>query len=317
MLNIVKMQFGSKVYGTSLPTSDSDFKGVFVPDGRSIVLGTSPSQESSKTKVNGVNAKNGPEDVDYEAYSLKRFFELLRQGQTGALDMLFTPAEFYVGAPHGIWQEIQRNRDKFLHRKMAAFVGYCRSQAEKYSLKGGRIKVLQDVLDFLTPFDNRLDLGEVYPEIWKRFQGNQFVERTSDAAGFSHLKVCGKAVGLNANIKFARQVWGQQLDHYGERAIQAMKDGGADLKALYHAVRIAHEAEQLLTTGEITFPRPEAELLLRIRRNEVSHEAMAAMIETAVGRINEAQVKSSLPWDPDTKWMEDFLYDTYKIEVTR
>src|SRR5262245_57892462 len=35
---IVEMRFGSHLYGTATPLSDLDYKGIYVPDGRDILL---------------------------------------------------------------------------------------------------------------------------------------------------------------------------------------------------------------------------------------------------------------------------------------
>jgi predicted nucleotidyltransferase len=35
---IVEMRFGSHLYGTATPLSDLDYKGVYLPDGRDILL---------------------------------------------------------------------------------------------------------------------------------------------------------------------------------------------------------------------------------------------------------------------------------------
>ena len=39
---IVKMVFGSHLYGTNTPQSDKDFKGVFMPTNEQIYLGKIP-----------------------------------------------------------------------------------------------------------------------------------------------------------------------------------------------------------------------------------------------------------------------------------
>ncbi len=38
MKTLVRMQFGSHVYGTNVPTSDHDFKAIHLPEGRDILL---------------------------------------------------------------------------------------------------------------------------------------------------------------------------------------------------------------------------------------------------------------------------------------
>ncbi|CAL1777454.1 nucleotidyltransferase [Acinetobacter phage vB_AbaM_Konradin-v2] len=36
---VMQCVFGSKLYGTSTPSSDLDIKGIFIPDAKSIIMG--------------------------------------------------------------------------------------------------------------------------------------------------------------------------------------------------------------------------------------------------------------------------------------
>ncbi|MFA5753336.1 MAG: nucleotidyltransferase domain-containing protein, partial [Bacteroidales bacterium] len=88
---IVKMKFGSVLYGTNTPESDTDIKGVFLPTYRDCLLNriSRCRVESSGPK----GAKNTSSDTDEETYSLHYFMQLLREGQVVALDMLFCPPD--------------------------------------------------------------------------------------------------------------------------------------------------------------------------------------------------------------------------------
>jgi len=76
---IVKMKFGSHLYGTVTEDSDQDYKGVFLPTKEQVLLGRIPKSYNYTTKTDKVG-KNAPSDVDYEAYSLHYFIELACQG---------------------------------------------------------------------------------------------------------------------------------------------------------------------------------------------------------------------------------------------
>lgn len=79
---IVKMKFGSHLYGTSTEDSDVDYKGIFLPGKREILLNHIPKCRSFSTGNDLV--KNSPDDVDEEIYSLHYFIELACDGQTVA-----------------------------------------------------------------------------------------------------------------------------------------------------------------------------------------------------------------------------------------
>jgi predicted nucleotidyltransferase len=87
---IVEMQFGSHLYDMATPQSDLDSKAVYLPDARNILL-----QRVQNTMTHAPDKpdgdKNAPGDVDREIHSLQRYLQLLAEGQTMALDMLFAP----------------------------------------------------------------------------------------------------------------------------------------------------------------------------------------------------------------------------------
>lgn len=69
MKTIVEMVFGSHLYGLETPTSDKDYKGIYLPHPREILLGT--AKKSIDTSTGDKNSKNGVNDVDRQIYSLQ------------------------------------------------------------------------------------------------------------------------------------------------------------------------------------------------------------------------------------------------------
>lgn len=153
---LVKMMFGSHVYGTNLPTSDRDFKGVFIPDAQDLVMQRASKHIRNSTKKDD-SKRNTAEDVDDELFSFQTYMELIRQGQTVALDMLFTPEKFYCWED-GVsdqWLEIVHNADKLIHKGTNAFVGYTKAQAAKYGCKGDRLSALNLFMNAMKGWEGR------------------------------------------------------------------------------------------------------------------------------------------------------------------
>src|SRR5579864_3605760 len=101
---IVEMRCGSHLYGTETSDSDLDLKGVYLPDGRDILLRhVKATVTSNRAKAAG--EKNTTADVDREVYSLQRYLQLLADGQTVALDMLFAPEAAMTIQPSSLWHE--------------------------------------------------------------------------------------------------------------------------------------------------------------------------------------------------------------------
>ncbi len=313
MKTIFKSLFGSKIYGTSIPSSDDDFKGIFIPDGKDLILQRAPSTQS----FNSNTIKNTKDDIDIEFFSLQKFFHLLTQGQTVAFDMLFTPQQFWQDSS-AEWQYIQNFKERLLHKKIGAFVGYCKAQSERYSLRGSRIIALEQTINHLSKFKLNDFLEKALEDMPSSIHTLIVEQDNINSAFLNNIKfldVCGKKVGSTSSVKYAIDIYRKTLYEYGERARQAAENKGIDLKAQYHAVRIAREAEELLVTDFITFPRPEAPLLLDIRNGVLKPEYVSSIIEEGVLRIEEAQKNSKLPLEPDTKFMEELLVNCYGESV--
>ena len=120
METIVNMVFGSHLYGTSSPTSDRDYKGIFMPSREQILLQRVPHSINDSTK-HGTD-KNTPEDTDREQYSLHYFLYLACEGETVALDMLHAPQEFWLESSP-IWEDLVLKRRQFYTKNLKALVG--------------------------------------------------------------------------------------------------------------------------------------------------------------------------------------------------
>jgi hypothetical protein len=135
---IVEMRFGSHLYGTATAQSDLDYKAVYVPEARDILL-QRVKNTITQSPEKQAGDRNAPGDIDREAHSLQRYLELLAEGQTMALDMLFAPAWAMTRPPAPLWTEIQENAARLVTRRASAFLRYCRQQANKYGIKGSRV----------------------------------------------------------------------------------------------------------------------------------------------------------------------------------
>lgn len=307
---LVKMRFGSHVYGTSLPTSDTDIKGVYVPNAREILLQQVKGTLHSATKEDA-NARNTAQDVDTEVFSLQQYLRLLCEGQTVALDMLFTPREFYLNVPASAWHfDILGNRERFLHRGTSAFIGYCLKQAAKYGIKGSRMGAVRGILNLLALFPEQDRLEDHEATLQEACAVQEF-SAIVDGPTERFLEVCQRKVGLKCSVKHAKAVFQKVFDKYGERSLQAEMNEGIDWKALMHAVRVLGQAKELLLTGYITFPRPDADFLLKIRKGELSYREVAEMIEAGVQELAVIRDRSILPERPDTDFVDDLVMRVY------
>ena len=132
---------GSHAYGTNIPTSDTDYSGVFVQNLDSI-LGMSYVDQINDDKN------------DIVIYELRRFLELLAKNNPTVLELLNTPEDCVV-YKHPLFDKILQNKDNLLTKICAnSFGGYAKEQISK--AKGQNKKqnwekdkvTRKDVLDF-------------------------------------------------------------------------------------------------------------------------------------------------------------------------
>ena len=319
---IVEMRFGSHLYGTATPLSDLDYKGVYIPDARDILLQrVRDTINQSRPKAPG--EKNAAGDVDRELYSLQRYLELLSEGQTVALDMLFAPDAVMVGEPRPEWREIQANSDRLVTRRAAASVRYCRQQANKYGIKGSRVAAARAALALLVSAEAvhgpTAKLGAIESEVTSFANTTEHVSLLDiEMPGgrlVRHLEVCGRKMPFTSSIKSAGEVVQRLVDEYGDRALQAERNKGVDWKALSHAVRVGREALELLQTGRITFPLPCAAEILAIKRGERPHAAVGEEIERLLEAVEGAATHSTLRDEPDQDFIDDLVARTYRASV--
>ncbi|ABC21195.1 DNA polymerase beta superfamily protein [Rhodospirillum rubrum] len=319
---IVDMRFGSHLYGTQTPSSDLDYKAVYLPAARDILLHRVRGTITEKVEK-APGEKNRPGDVDRDTYSLQHYLDMLAEGQTVALDMLFAPDAAMTRPPSPLWREIQANAPCLVTRRSAIVVRYCRRQANKYGIKGSRVATARQALAVLTTaeatYGPAARLGEAEAEL-RAFVGAQdhaaLVEvPSSEDKPLRHLEVCGKQMPFTASIRNARETARRLVDDYGQRALQAERNDGVDWKALSHAVRVGHQALELLGTGKITFPLPNAADILAIKRGEQPYETVAATIEHLLTAVETAAATSTLPDEPDRDFIDTLIVRAHRAKV--
>lgn len=322
MRHIHRIQFGSHLYGTSTPASDVDFKSIFIPDVRSILL------QRAKGSIHDHRPKqqfekNVAGEVEEERFSLHRYLELLAEGQTVALDMLFAPEWAWMDPPSQEWGEIFDNRHRLLTKKSRAFIGYAMKQASKYGVKGSRVASSRRALEALCANEARrgghekleVMTDEIIDLIVDVDHMDVVPQTMPNGTIVQHWEVCGRKMPFTSSIKNAREIMERLVDEYGKRALQAESNQGVDWKALSHAVRVGNEALELLTTGHITFPLINREHILDIKIGKHDYRDVAGEIEDLLPKIEAAAEASALRDEPDQDWIDSFVADVYGWEV--
>jgi len=295
---LVEMIFGSHLYGTNTPSSDKDYKGVFIPSKRELYFCRTPKSISNNTKTNS-SVKNSSNDVDRELYSLPYFFELAKKGETVALDMLHAPSEFWITFNLD-WVIIHKSRHLFYTRKLSSFVGYARTQAAKYGIKGSRLADAKNVLESLRQHPKKKihDVLHLLP----------VGEHCGPSDDSKFYEVCGKKMTLSATTDNYVGMLQNFVKEFGERARQAETNQGIDWKAISHAFRAAFQVKDILTHGDFTYPLKQVDFLKQIKNGELHFSNVSPMLENLMVELEELSEKSLLPDTVNDEKCDNLLY---------
>lgn len=284
---------GSKLYGTDSETSDVDYKGVYVA--KEDILCLKKDLEHFTYSSGSDETKNGSEDIDIQLYSLHMFFDLLRKGETSAIEIVFSVfrEDNIIFIDDEFKKFIKENYKLLVSKKLDSFFGYCLGQTKKYGVKGERLTELTKIIAFFKTINEKESKLQRFKSSIEEniFNFNyQFIRFDSQLDGsknnnVEYLEILGRKFLLTNSVEYTIQRLQEVEKDYGERAKRAKE--GIDYKAISHAYRIVSQVRELVTDGKITFPRPNAEEIKRIKYGKLSYEEYQSLLETIGAEIDE------------------------------
>jgi hypothetical protein len=330
---------GSRAYGLSLPSSDTDIKGVFVlPQHSFYGLDYIP-------QVN--DAKN-----DEVYYELGRFVELLYKNNPNILELLNTPKDCIL-YEHPLFKKLKPAL--FLSKQCKdTFAGYAMSQIKKARGLNKKImnpmdKERKSVLDFcyvqhaqgaidlkawLTKHDlvqescglvNIPHMKDIYGLYCDNNQSYNFQgitrSKTVDTIVLSSIPKEAKQVailyfnkdGYKKYCKDHKQYWDWVSKRNESRYENTIAHGkNYDAKNIMHTFRLLDMAEEILSTGEINVRRPNRAALLEIRSGTFEYNTLMERAEEKVARIEKLYATSTLADVPNKMQVEQVLVDIRK-----
>ncbi|SDX44928.1 DNA polymerase beta superfamily protein [Hymenobacter psychrophilus] len=328
---------GSRAYGTDLPHSDTDLKGVFIlPETEFYGLGYLP-QVANETN-------------DEVYYELRRFVELLLKSNPTALELLASPADC-VRYCHPLFGAF-RVEDFLSQLCRASFAEYAVAQIRK--ARGLNKKInhpeppqRKSVLDFcyvtagagaqpvagwlarrnlaapqcgLTNVPHLPDLYALFvddtPDQRHGYRGlvrdpatSQDVQLSAVPKGeepVAYLSFNRNGYSTSCRVWREYQEWEQKRNP--ERYQNTIGHGrNYDAKNMLHVFRLLGMALDVAATGQLPVRRPNREFLLRVRRGEFEYEQLIAEADALVAQVDAAFASSTLPEIPDHKAAEQLL----------
>lgn len=256
--------YGSQLYGTNTPESDRDERGFVVPP-IEYLTGLCRFDQRVETKK-----------VDRVVWSLSRFVTMLMKGDPQAFEMLFAPSD-KVLACTDIGSLLRSSVHMFACRRFyRRIMGYAESEWRK--VRGVQLKPAKR-----TPTED-----DVIEDIRRVFHPDK--EGMDEVVRLLFLNHAREEVSARRKLGAKRKA---QVEKYGYCTSSAS-----------HSVRLLGELAEMLDTGRLTFPRPDAVRLLAIKKGDVPYGEVESEFEDAKSVAHAAAEKTSLPENPDTKGIE-------------
>ena len=310
---IFRCVYGSKLFGTSTPDSDDDFRSVIIPSDTDILLGRASKIRQTESR----DRANIAGDVDKTEIPVQAFLSLLMESELTAIETLFAPPLEKTEE----WDVIYDNRHHLISSNVSKFTGFSKSQIMRYGGRGEDFSAAKELISMLGEYRGNEPISR-NPELMERI--NEMTSRhkkliVSFDPVHTHVPTItlnGRTAQLTQKRTSVMDIFQRVIDRSGERTRKAAENPDkADYKGLYHAVRILYQAEELLNTGEIRFPLESAPVLLDIRAGKHSQETCIDMADEVLARVDEAKGKTSLPEFVNTDVATEIILSTHRDTV--
>jgi len=315
-IKVFSTPFGSKLYGTQTPTSDTDIKHIVIPPYKDVLLNQKLVNVVKKTNHQEC-VRNSVDDIDEEFIPIQIFARDFLKGQTYALEIAFA---YFSNPPvvhdnnYSFYNFMYELRQQFLTSNINAMVGYATNQANIYSNKGERLNLIREFIMIVKWYENLhhgSTLGAIYQlhkesfEVLKEEYPKYFEVTTYNINGNygvpvfrDCIKIFGKVYSFDTEIPHLIGLLKKVEGTYGKRADSASVDN-VDWKAMMHAIRISDEAIWLMDNNiqNIHFPyQPEyVKELLSIKHGERTIEDVRDMLDDKLELLRSLEKTSTLP----------------------
>lgn len=318
---------GSQAYGTNLPTSDLDVKGVAIPP-KEYFFGYLQRFEQAESK-----------DPDAVIFDIRKFVALAADCNPNIIEVLFTDAaDWIVNRPE--WDRLRERRDLFLSQKAQhTFSGYAMSQLKR--IKTHRRWLLDPPKkhpergDFGLPNEPTLEkvqMGVVESKITKiadSLGGQGWTRDKVQERDAEMVDAVAKEIGLSPNlipVIIAERRYGSAMRNWV--AFQKWKDErnpkrsaleaqfGYDTKHAMHLVRLMRMATEILRDGKVLVRRPDAAELLAVRAGEWNYDDLIAWAQKTEDELATIAAASPLPKAPDRKAIDALVVDIVESSLS-
>jgi len=286
---ILKVIHGSQSYGTALPESDVDTKGIAVPP-LEHMKGFFYRFDQAETKK-----------PDCAIYGVQKFFKLASDCNPNIIEVLFTDeSNVLVRKPAGLL--LMDNAQMFLSKKARhTFSGYAHAQLKR--IKTHRSWLLNPPKE--KPTREAFGLDPTRKSLNSTTMGAiQSLEKEDWELGGEVMRVFSAEKAYLSAVQHWKQYQNWVATRNPARAELEVKYG-YDTKHAMHLVRLMRMCVEILRDGVVVVRRPDAEELLEIRAGAWSYEKIIEWAEKQDKLCDDLYESSALPHKPPVKKLEE------------
>lgn len=332
---IVKHLAGSLAYGTNLPTSDVDYRGIYCDPPRGIVTPWSPARSKEW---------EDPTEEDTKLFELHNFMELYVDGSPNIIESLWVEPE-HITESTEVYDYLRANAPNLLSKKLRyTFGGYAmgqlkrikghnkwlnKPQPEAAPVRADYFKMIQNFTErqifskdfnirhcnghhILVPYGN-----DIYGVVYCR--GGMILNHDGSIRKekYEGLSDEIKKKCPNFIVKLNEDVFKQDLDTHknywrwkrerNESRSELEELHGYDTKHAMHLVRLLRMGEEVLRDGVVNVKRDDAKELLAIRGGEWGYDFLLEWAEHQDNELSKLFKTSDLPLRPDYRLAGEVL----------
>lgn len=320
---------GSHLYGTATETSDHDYKCIYLPKKTDLLLCLPPKVLRFRFGPDGQRwseqVSMPPGSWEAEHTPIQKFVTDYLRGQAYAVELVYAvnQAAYDLHWPTGVFNQSQWTRFErfcriiardFQHKSLAGMTGFAVKQIFDYVHRGERLNKGKKILELIDALEDRSARTEPTRKLRLNsvFENQQVMDYLATQAQLETgttinkdvqirtLRLNGREYQEHSTVANFRESVQSMVSEYGERSTNASLIA-VDWKAMSHAVRVYEQVIELLATGNIQFPRPNADLLVSIKRGQVPIEEVRDMLRHLDGKATSALASSALPNSDDIK----------------
>lgn len=337
---LLRVVAGSNAYGTNLPTSDWDERGIFVDDMMRTIL---PFEKLEQVTFMA-------DDIVY--FELSKYMPLLLAQNPNVIELLWTAPQDLLFVSD-IGQILIDNRHNFLSSKVKdSYVGYATGQLKRIKGHNHWLNKPQpveepqqkDFMSVILNLSSNIELNKKIPlegYIAMSLGDNHFslwdIKKLNIQENLGWIDQQGKPAPLlkqnidqlnphgllpdilvkvnSKSFEDAHNNWKAYWnwkENRNEKRSELEALHGYDTKHAMHLIRLLRSGIDILETGVVPVKREDAAYLLDIRNGVYTYEEIVKESERLAERVNILSKTTNLPAEPDYNFAKSIMLEIYQ-----